>query len=245
MCTSPSWLRDLKISPVVIGSICWPSLKCVLRMPPQHTITISGGMIRLTTFSAGSPVPSYWCKLGSCPLVGKLWRAQLLLQVRRKRCASCVDPARRPGRARDPVPRALLEHVPDRPLTLDEQKFAQVLRSSRRGAAAGPSGMTADHLRIILDRLKDTHLLFTMGEQMARANLPDSIVCAVRLGRMTALQKPSGGIRGIVAVTFCAELWGGRLRRKSVQQWRALQHHFSVPCPHGLALSVWHTRWRL
>ena len=151
------------------------------------------------------------------------------------------DPARS-GRARDPLPRALLEHVPDRPLTLNEQKFAQVLRSSRRGAAAGPSGMTADHLRIILDSLNDTHLLFSMGEQKARANLPDAIVSAIRLGRMTALQQPAGGVRGIVAGDILRRTVG---RTIAQQISGALQHHVSKLCPHGLALSAWHTRCRL
>ena len=59
--------------------------------------------------------------------------------------------------------------------------------------------MTADHLRIILESLNDTHLLFTMGEQMTLAYLPYAIVSPIRLGRMTALQKPSGSVRGIVA----------------------------------------------
>ena len=67
--------------------------------------------------------------------------------------------------------------------------------------------MTADHLRIILDSL-NTHLLFTMGEQMARANLPHAIVGAIRLGVMTALQKRSGGVRGIVAGDILCRIVG-------------------------------------
>ena len=59
--------------------------------------------------------------------------------------------------------------------------------------------MTADHLGPVLENPRDTHLLFTLGEKLARAEIPDSIVGAIRLGRLTALQKPSGGVREIVA----------------------------------------------
>ena len=40
-----------------------------------------------------------------------------------------------------------------------------------------------------------------MGEvacQFARARMPAEVVQAIRLGRITALQKPDGGVRGIV-----------------------------------------------
>ena len=59
--------------------------------------------------------------------------------------------------------------------------------------------MTANHLRPVLENPRDTHLLFTLGGKLARAEIPDSIVGAIRLGRLTALQKSSGGVRGIVA----------------------------------------------
>ena len=61
------------------------------------------------------------------------------------------DPVRRPPVMRDPLPAAIIEFVPDRRFSLGEKKFAANLRSSRKGAAAGPSGMTADHLRPLLD----------------------------------------------------------------------------------------------
>ena len=85
------------------------------------------------------------------------------------------------------------------PFDLDETKFASNVRSARRGAAAGPSGMTVEHVRLVLDNVRDAHLLFSMAEQLSRAHVPLSVTDALRLGRMTALQKPSGGVRGIVA----------------------------------------------
>ena len=48
------------------------------------------------------------------------------------------------------------------------------------------------------DSVNDSHLLFLAGEQLARANVP-AVVSMIRQGRMTALRKDNGGVRGIVA----------------------------------------------
>ena len=112
---------------------------------------------------------------------------------------SLRDRRRRPLLPREPIPRDILEHQPDNPFELDEHKFLTNLRSSRRGAAAGPSGMTTEHLRLLLDQSRDSHNLFVMAERMARAEAPPPVNDAIRLGRLTALQKPRGGVRGIVA----------------------------------------------
>ena len=74
------------------------------------------------------------------------------------------DPSRRPPRPREDIPRELLEFEPATPLELDEGLFSKNLRSARRGAAAGPSGMTTDHLRPQLDNVRDLHMLYLVGE---------------------------------------------------------------------------------
>ena len=38
-----------------------------------------------------------------------------------------------------------------------------------------------------------------MGQELARAQVPHEILQSIRIGRLTALQKESGGVRGIVA----------------------------------------------
>ena len=86
----------------------------------------------------------------------------------------------------------MLEFVPS-PVCIGREEFAQNLRSSRREAAPGPSGMISEHLRSLLARPADLHWLFRAGEQLA----PGVAVEAIRMGRMTALQKPDGGVRGI------------------------------------------------
>ena len=59
--------------------------------------------------------------------------------------------------------------------------------------------MTADHLRPLLDSEVDTARFWRLAQDLARATVPDEIVDVLRLGRMTALCKPNGGVRGIVA----------------------------------------------
>ena len=46
-------------------------------------------------------------------------------------------------------------------------------------------------------RLGDTQSLYVVCELLARGTVPNSIRDIVRIGRLTALQKPSGGVRGI------------------------------------------------
>ena len=60
--------------------------------------------------------------------------------------------------------------------------------------------MTAEHLRPLFDYAHDTARFWRFSEDLARAFVPEEIVNSIRLGRLTALQKPSGGVRGIVCV---------------------------------------------
>ena len=58
--------------------------------------------------------------------------------------------------------------------------------------------MTSDHLRPLLEHPKDLHFLFLVAEGFSRGVVPDSTVQILRVGRMTALRKKDGGVRGIV-----------------------------------------------
>ena len=58
--------------------------------------------------------------------------------------------------------------------------------------------MTSDHLRPILSDLPGMKLFFQLGENFSRGHVPRVAVDLVRAGRMTALKKPDGGVRGIV-----------------------------------------------
>ena len=101
---------------------------------------------------------------------------------------------RRPAQFRDPLPDSIVHHAPASEFELDEARFGRNLRSARRGAAAGPSGMTSEHLRPLLASPPTLHWFFRLGEQLVTARVPNLVIEAVRMGRMTALKKPAGGI---------------------------------------------------
>ena len=109
------------------------------------------------------------------------------------------DPVRRPTTPYTPLPEALLSHQPELAFELDKDLFVKNLKCARRGAAAGPSGMMTEHLRPILENVSDVGLLFQVAQFFATASIPEEILEALRVGRLTTLQKPNGGVRGIVA----------------------------------------------
>ena len=109
------------------------------------------------------------------------------------------DPERSPAQPREPLPEDLAQFIPATPFELHEKLFNRNLRSSQRSAAAGPSGMTMEHLRPLLDEPEALHSFFLIGEKLAQAQVPGSVVDIVRMERLTALSKPDGGVRGIVA----------------------------------------------
>ena len=112
------------------------------------------------------------------------------------------DPSKRPAEPRDPILAYVLEFQPGSPLNLDV--FSRNIRCAKRGVAGGPSGMTVDHLRPILESEADTVAMGRMATDLARANIPLPIL---------TLQKPTGGVRGIVTgEVFC------RLVARSITQ---------------------------
>ena len=105
---------------------------------------------------------------------------------------------RRPAQFRDPLPDRIVHHAPASGFELDEARFGRNLRTARKGAASGPSGMTSEHLRPLLSSPPAFHWFFRLGEHLVTARVPNPVIDAVRMGRMTALRKPAGGVRGIV-----------------------------------------------
>ena len=116
--------------------------------------------------------------------------------------AALMDPSRRPPVPREPLPEDLNLFEPEEPFELDFDRYALNIRSARRGAAGGPSGMTAEHLRPLLENDRDIAKVCDFASIMARGEVPDRIEPAVRLGRITTLQQPDGGVRGIVVSDF-------------------------------------------
>ena len=108
------------------------------------------------------------------------------------------DQSRRPAMPREALPEDLSSFTPEQDFVLEEGWFVHNLRKARRGAAPGPSGMTAHHLRPLLDVSADSLALGQVAALFSRAQVPLEIMDALGAGRLTALRKPDGGIRGIV-----------------------------------------------
>ena len=109
-----------------------------------------------------------------------------------------TDPEKRPPLPRDPPPPELMARMPDSPFQLDEDKLAQNIRKARRGAAPGPSGMTNEHLFTLLESEDDLSLFSQFAGILARGDIPPNALEVIRRGRMSALRKANGGVRGIV-----------------------------------------------
>ena len=88
---------------------------------------------------------------------------------------------------------------PEVPFALSRAILMSNLQRARRGAAAGPNACTAEHLKVMLDDEGCLDLFAEVAESLAQAKVPGCAVQALRLGRMVALGKPSGKVRGIVA----------------------------------------------
>ena len=112
--------------------------------------------------------------------------------------AALTKPEKRPPVPRQPISPHLAQVQPFEQFQLDSDAFLVCLRKSRRGAAAGPSGMISDHLFPVLESEADSQLFAQVGALLATGNVLAPILEGIRLGRMTALKKPDGGVRGIV-----------------------------------------------
>ena len=58
--------------------------------------------------------------------------------------------------------------------------------------------MTADHMFSILESEADSELLVQVVSKLAVGDVPDEVIDGIRVGRLTALAKPDGGVRVIV-----------------------------------------------
>ena len=157
---------------------------------------------------------------------------QALHQARRPHFDALSDPERRPRIPRDELPETVTNFVPRAPWKLDKKMLLSNLRSARRGAAAGPSGVTAEHFKILLDDALLSDMFHDACQELANADVPATIVEAMRLGRLTALCKPGGGVRGIVAGEFLRRLVSRTIAKQVAGEVEA------ATAPHQYALST-------
>ena len=61
------------------------------------------------------------------------------------------------------------------------------LRRARKGAGAGPSGLTAECCRVVLDDERASQLFVKAAQALARAQVTPAVAAACGLGRVVAL----------------------------------------------------------
>ena len=91
--------------------------------------------------------------------------------------------------------------------------------------------MTNEHLRPLLDSERDMHLFFRVAELLARGDVPENVASVLRKGRLTALQKPGGGVRGTVAGDVIRRL----VARTVAQQLGKAVEHATAPFQYALS----------
>ena len=100
-----------------------------------------------------------------------------------------TDPEERPPLPRAPLSPEVAEAQPVEAFELDSIEFLTCLRRGRRGAAAGPSGMTSDHLFPVFENEGDSDLFCRVASLLSVGQVPEAILEAIRLGRMTTCEQ--------------------------------------------------------
>ncbi|CAE7612884.1 unnamed protein product [Symbiodinium sp. CCMP2592] len=153
--------------------------------------------------------------LGELSAATRALTAEPLAAGNQSTLAELRDPSRRPQTPVVPLSPEVLNHVAE-PCPMPDTLLLANLRAARRGSAAGPSGMTNEHLRLLLDDPDDFTLLHQAALRFANADVPAPVLAAARLGRIVALRKPNGRVRALVV---------GDVFRRLVA--RALAQHFA------------------
>ena len=98
-----------------------------------------------------------------------------------------TDETLRPRELTAPVPVEVLHKQPASPLQLDADKLLQALRTAGRGSAPDLSGSRYEHYRVLMEDEELWGLFAKVAQAFLRAQVPDTVASALRLGRMTAL----------------------------------------------------------
>ena len=174
--------------------------------PPTGTVSIEARADRATALA----------HLGELSAASRALTAEPLAPGTMATLAELQNPHLRPQQAYP------LHTAPPTPhestaVELPKATLLAALRTARRGAAAGPSGVTNEHLRLVLTDAEEIRLLHGAAVRFARANIPPDILQAVRQGRMVALRKPNGSVRALVV---------GDIFRRLVS--KALARHYAA-----------------
>ena len=107
---------------------------------------------------------------------------------------------------------------------LDKELFLINLRTARRGAAAGPSGMTSNHLSPLLESERDSAMFAEFAQSSHR------VLRILGLGQLIALKKPDGRVRGNRGRRR-VDAPGGKNNGETSHQ-RSSSRHFTFPIRH-------------
>ena len=81
---------------------------------------------------------------------------------------------------------------------MDRALFASSARSLGKGLAKDALGTSSEHVKAMLDDLVTTDLWCNTAAHFARGEVPEPIAQGIPIGRVTALDKGEGKVRGIV-----------------------------------------------
>jgi len=112
------------------------------------------------------------------------------------------------------MPQEARTYQPRVPVQLDRKIWADTLRTASKGSSASLSGTTFEMLQVALDDECTLELQAFVAEQYSRGKVPSCIAEALSLGRMVALRKDGGGVRGIVAGDAFRRVVGKALARQ-------------------------------
>jgi len=145
-----------------------------------------------------------------------------------------TDQDRRPSTLTEPLPPEIDSFVAAAPIQLNTQRFLEIVRSSRRGKAAGPSSCRAEHHRALLDDMEAALSLAHVAQILAEGNVPEDIREALAFARLTALKKPNSPteVRGIATGDILRRQVGRCLAQQYAAAFMRATH------PHQFALST-------
>ena len=121
---------------------------------------------------------------------------------------------KQPRAVKWPLPEDVRAFQPEEAVSLSRNLFADCLKSSPRGSAPGPGGGTFEQLRVLLDEEDALEELLAAAQSLARADLPAEVAEAYMQARLTALRKPTSGVRGIATGTSLRRLVARTLARQ-------------------------------
>ena len=145
---------------------------------------------------------------------------------------SFKNPERRPPEASEALPAEVTNFVPAAPLQFDRNRFLSNLRSSSRGVGGGMSGTKNEHLKVCLELEDTSELLADAAQHLARADIQRDVAESLRMARLTALAKKSGGVRGIATGEVLRRLVARTVAQQFAKQFDAATQ------PYQFALST-------